>query len=177
MEKAKELFYRYHGNRFYMDHDGVGWEYDSYHVSKEQEERWTEELLSGFLTSRPRGRDAIRAYSAVTDLIGRGKRREDWDACLYYPLRAGHLDDVTILFLLPDSLRMAERAVKKRQFSREEAESYRRELERYHRLALDRAEKGTMTRAEDFERREFSDPAVVAEHLEALEKKWDGLFR
>ena len=54
-ERAKELFYRYHGNRFYMDHDGEGREYDSYHVSRETEEMWTEELISRFLESKPLG--------------------------------------------------------------------------------------------------------------------------
>ena len=43
MERAKELFLKYNGNRFYMDREGEGSEYDSYHISKETEEMWTEE--------------------------------------------------------------------------------------------------------------------------------------
>ena len=173
-ERAKELFYLYHGNRFYMDHDGEGREYDSYHVSRETEEMWTEELISRFLESKPLGKEALRSYSAVADLIRSGS--EDWEACLYYPLRAGHLDDVTVLFMLPCSFRMAETAVKKHCFSKEEADAYLQRLDTYARQVLARAENGTLTRAEDFVLQEFSDPVVVADHLKDLKNKWSRLL-
>ena len=173
-ERAKELFYRYHGNRFYMDHDGEGREYDSYHISRETEEMWTEELISRFLESKPLGKEALRSYSAVADLIRSGS--EDWEACLYYPLRAGHLDDVTVLFMLPCSLRMAEKAAGKQCFSREVAGAYRHVLDSYIRQVLARAETGTLTRSPDYVMREFSDPVYVENYLSDLKKKWDGLY-
>ncbi len=176
MERAKELFYKYRGNHFYMDHDGAGWEYDSYHVSRETEEKWTEELVSHFLASELRGREALRIYSAVTDLMKSDRSRADWDVCLYYPLRASHLDDVTILFMLPDSFRMAEKAVKQDRFSKEEAGAYLGEMDSYIRELQERAEEGTMTRADDYVLKEFSDPVYVADYLSRLKKKWEGLF-
>lgn len=113
MERAKELFLKYSGNRFYMDLDGEGSEYDSYHVSKETEAMWAEEHISRFLESKMQGKEALRAYSAVTELLKSDRRNAKWDRCLYYPLRAGHLDDVTILFMLPAGFRLAEKAAKK----------------------------------------------------------------
>lgn len=177
MDRAKELFYEYHGSRFYMDHDGAGREYDSYRVSKETEEMWAEEYVSGFLSSRLCGKEARRGYSAAADLIKCCGCGGDWYACLYYPLRAGHLDDVTVLYMLSDSFRMAEKAVKKHCFSKEEADAYLEELDGFARQVLARAGNGTMTRADDYVLQEFSDPAVVSEHLCCIRKKWEGLFR
>lgn len=177
MERAKELFLKYHGNHFYMDHDGVGYEYDRYHVPEETEKLWAEALVSDFLKSRTRGREALGVYAAVTDLLNCDRRDEDWEECLYYPLRSEHLDDAAILFMLPHSFRLAERAVKKRCFSREEADAYLCELDRYLRDVQVRAENGTLTRAEDFVMQEFSDPIYVAGYLRDLRKKWNGLFR
>ena len=175
MERAKELFYKYHGNRFYMDHDGAGREYESCHVSGETEEMWTEELITRFLESKPQGKEALRLYSAVTDMIKSDRRSKDWDSCLYYPLRAGHLDDVTILYMLPYSYRMAEKAVKKHCFSEEEAGAYLNELDKYIRTVLDRAENGTLTRSADYVMQEFSDPVYTADYLSSIRKKWDGI--
>ena len=177
MERAKELFLKYSGNRFYMDLDGEGSEYDSYHVSKETEAMWAEEHISRFLESKMQGKEALRAYSAVTELLKSDRRDAKWDRCLYYPLRAGHLDDVTILFMLPVGFQLAKKAAKKHRFSREEADAYLQELDGYIRLVRIRAENGTITRAEDYDMQEFSDPVYTAEYLDKLEQKWTGLFR
>ena len=162
VDRAKELFYRYRGNRFYMDHDGVGREYDSYHISKETEALWTEELIARLLQACPRGREALRLYAAAADLLRRGGRGKSWDACLYYPLRAAQLDDVTILYMLKSSFSMAEDAAKKKRFSAREADDYRRELETYAQSLLQRAEREALTRAKDYDQVEFSDPAYTA---------------
>ena len=181
MKRAKELFYQYHGNRFYMDHDGAGREYDSYHVSRETEKAWAEELITLFLETKMQGRTALRVYSAVTDLLNSdrhtgGRNNDNWDICLYYPLASGHLDDVTALYMLSGSFRMAETAVKKHCFSKEEADAYLQRLDTYARQVLARAENGTLTRAEDFVLQEFSDPVVVADHLKDLKNKWSRLL-
>lgn len=176
MDRAKELFLKYHGNRFYMDHDGEGWEYESYHVSKETEEMWTNELISQLLDSKYAGREALKAYSAAADLVKTDRLSGNWYACLYYPLKAGQLDDVTTLYMLKDSYRMAEGAVKKHLFTEEEADSYVKELDGYIRMVLGRAEKGEMIRSEDYVMQEFSDPVYVADYLDDLKKKWAELF-
>ena len=49
MERAKELFIKYSGNRFYMDRNGDRHEYESYSIPKETEEEWRSEYLSQFL--------------------------------------------------------------------------------------------------------------------------------
>ena len=175
-ERAKELFYQYHGNRFYMDHDGVGREYESYHISKETEEKWTEEFLDRFLEGKARGREALRDHSAAADLLRTDRKKEAWDICLYDPLRAEHLDDVTRLFMLPVSFRMAERAAAKHCFSAEEAEAYLRELANYSESVLTRAKNGTLTRAKDYVMQEFSDPGYTADYLRDMKKKWEELF-
>ena len=176
MERAKELFLKYNGNRFHMDRDGEGCEYDGYHIPKETEEMWAEEHVSRFLESETRGREAVRAYSAAAELVKSDRQDGQWDRCLYYPLKAKHLDDVTVLYMLSESFRMAERAVKKRRFSREEADAYLQALAGYIREVTVRAEKGTVTRAEDYVMQEFSDPVYVSKYLNDLEKKWRGLF-
>ena len=176
MERAKELFLNYSGNQYYMDLDGVGHEYAAYHIPRETEELWAQEYISGFLASEPQGKEALRAYSAVTELAGKDKRDGVWEKCLYYPLRSGHLDDVTILFMLPGSFRMAERAARKRGFSREDAGAYLRELDGYIRQVRKRAEAGTLTRAADYVMQEFSDPVYVEGYLNGLRKKWVSEF-
>ena len=174
-----------------MDREGEGREYESYHIPKETEAMWADELIAEFLKSEKQGKEALRAYAAVTELVNRdrtvdaGERTggdcgswEDtvWDRCLYYPLRAENLDDVTILFMLPCSFRMAEKAVKKHRFSREEADAYLQVLGGYIRQVRARAEDGTITRAADFTMQEFSDPVYVADYLNDLAEKWAGLF-
>ena len=103
MERAKELFLEYHGNRFFMDRDGAGREYDGYRISRETERMWAEEYVRDFLESEAAGREALRAYSTAADLLHGRETEEDWKKCLYYPLRSRHLDDVTVLFMLPCS--------------------------------------------------------------------------
>jgi hypothetical protein len=46
MEHARELFFRYDGSRLYMFRDDVEAEYRAFAVSREQEERWLEELTT-----------------------------------------------------------------------------------------------------------------------------------
>ena len=70
---------------------------------------------------------------------------------------------------------MAERAAKKQAFSREQAKAYLREFDSFIPQINDRAEKGTLTRAEDYVIREFSDPLYVSDYLNELREKWIGL--
>lgn len=177
MERAKELFLKYAGNRFYMDHDGEGAEYAGYHISKETEAQWAEECVTDFLTSEKPGREALREYASAAELAGRGREADHWERCLYYPLRAAHLDDVTVLFMLSVSLHMAERAVKKHAFSRGEAETYLIELDSRIRQIKGRAQEGTLTRAADYVMQEFSDPFYTADYLDGLREKWAALLR
>ena len=172
MERAKEIFLTYHGNRYYMDLDGVGSEYDRYHVSKETEALWTKECVSRALGTVLQGREALRAYAAAADLLGSDRQYADWEKCLYYPLRAEHLDDITVLFMLPVSFRMAEHAAGKKAFSRNEAQAYIKELERYSQQVRERSENGTLTRSEDYVQQEFSDPVYIAGYLDDLIQKW-----
>ena len=95
-----------------MDHNGERYEYDRYHVPKETEEAWAREYVLGFFESKARGKEALRAYSAVTVFVERDELRDFRERCLYYPLRSEHLDDVTTLFMLSRSYPMAERAAK-----------------------------------------------------------------
>ena len=174
MERAKELFLLYHGNRFYMDHDGVGAEYEAYRVSRETEEQWAEEFISAFRRSEAQGKEALRDYSCAADLV-KTDRREALEECLYYPLRSPHPDDVTRLFMLQISFRLAERARGKKRLSREDAAAYLSELERFIPGLQDRADRGTLSRSEDYVMREFSDPVYVAEYLGGIRKKWSEL--
>lgn len=176
MERAKELFLKYNGNRFHMEREGDGSEYESYHISKETEEMWTEELISSFLETKMRGMEAYRTYTSVTELLKSARKNKAWDICLYYPLRTEHLDDVTILYMLGSSFRMAEKAVKKHCFSQEEADAYLQELGQYIQSVQLRAEKGTLTRSEDYVLQEFSDPVYLADYLAGLKQKWHDLF-
>ena len=177
MERAKELFLKYGGNRFHMDREGDGAEYDSCRVPAETEELWAEEAVSRFLEGKTRGKEALRAYSLAVELLDRDRRDRDRDACLFWPLRAEHLDDVTALFMLGAGFRMAERAAAKGRFSREEAERYLSELRGYARQVRERSETGTLTRSADYVLGEFSDPVYVKQYLKDLEEKWSGLLR
>ena len=176
MDRAKELFLKYNGNRFYMDREGDGAEYDRYCVTKEMEEMWTDECICGFLESKPQGKAAVRDYSSVTELLERDVQDDRWNRCLYYPLRAEHLDDATVLYMLQASYRMAERAVKKHRFSKEECSIYIDELDEYIRAVRHRAENGTVTRSEDYTMQEFSDPVYIEGYLEDLVHKWNQLL-
>ena len=176
MERAKELFLKYSGNRFFMDREGDGKEYESYRVPKETEKAWAEEFVSSFLESGLQGKEVLRSYSAAADLVRKDMGVVTWDEILYYPLRAAQLDDVTILFMLGVSFRMAENAARKGRFSKEEADTYLCELDSYCIKAIARTEDGTMTRHEDYVMREFSDPVYVAEYLKGIKDKWKGLF-
>ena len=100
MDRAKELFLKYNGNRFFMDREGDGSEYESYRVSKEMEKEWAEEYISSFLKSGLRGREALRCYTAASELVRRDSGYKRLDALLYYPLKSVNLDDVTVLFML-----------------------------------------------------------------------------
>ena len=175
LERAKELFLAYGGNRFFMDHDGALAEYEGFRVPKETEARWAEEFLREFTETERYGKDALKAYGTAAELVKAGSRA-DWERCLFYPLRARHLDDVTRLFMLQRSFRMAETAVKKRAFSRKEAEAYLEELDGFAREIRERAEKGTLTRAEDYVMREFADAEYTAGYLDEMKRKWLGLF-
>ena len=174
-ERAKELFLAYGGSRFFMDHDGVGAEYESFRVPKETEERWAEEFIREFLETERSGRQALRDYGTAALLVRADRQTERWERCLYYPLRAGHLDDVTRLFMLQRSFTMAADAAKKHLFSPNKAAAYVRELDVFSKGIRERAEKGTLTRAEDYVMREFSEPAYTADYLDGLRKKWTGL--
>ena len=176
MERAKELFLKYNGNRFFMDREGDGKEYESYRVPKETEKAWAEEFVSSFLESGLQGKEALRSYTAAAELVRKDSENKRWDDILYYPLRAAHLDDVAVLFMLGASFRMAEYAVKKGRFSKEEAKAYLSELDSYCRNAIARAEDGTLSRSEDYVMREFSDLVYVAEYLKDIQDKWKGLF-
>ncbi|MBQ4258352.1 MAG: hypothetical protein II713_05060, partial [Clostridia bacterium] len=122
-----------------------------------------------------RGKEALRVYRAAADLLNRDGERELWEECLYYPLRTGKLDDVTVLFTLRASFDMAREAAEKGRFSGEEAGRYRQELERFSRSVLRRAENGTLTRDEDYVMREFSDPLYVRDYLRDIIERWNGL--
>ncbi len=87
-ERAKELFLKYNGNRFYMDREGDGSEYEGYHIPKETEELWAKEFIFGFLKTELKGREALRAYSTAAELLKRDRMGDRWEQCLFYPLRA-----------------------------------------------------------------------------------------
>lgn len=176
MDHAKELFFKYNGNRFYMDLNGEGHEYDKYHISRETEEKWAEEYILSFLNSKTHGKDAVRGYSAVAELLKRSIRSDLLEKCLYYPLKARHLDDISILFMLPNSFTLAERAVKKGGFIKNDAVAYIQDLDLYITQVQKRADNGTLTRNTDYGMQEFADPVYVNNYLHSLRKKWDGLF-
>ena len=175
IERAKELFIAYGGNRFYMDHDGVGEEYAAYRVTKETEERWADEFVRDFLEAERHGKDALKDYRTAAELL-RTKRLNGYlKSCLLYPIRARHLDDVTRLFMLQTSYLMAETAAKKGGLSREEIETYLQELDIFSGMIKARAENSALTRAEDFVMNEFADFEYTAGYLDDLRQKWLGL--
>ena len=175
LERARQIFLDYQGNRFYMDHDGTGAEYESYHVSKETEEAWAKEYIDHFLETRMHGKEALRNYSGGTGMLKKEKQEDEWEKCLYYPLRSEHLDDVTILYMLEDSYRMAEKAAKRNRFFKEEKDAYIQELNIFLKEVQKRVENGTVSRAEDYIVQEFSDSVYTEDYLNRLKKKWEGL--
>ena len=177
MERAKELFLYYSGNKFYMDLNGDGNEYESYRVSRETENEWRREYLDRFLEEKQYGKDALNAYLKAADFL----KSDMSDGCrediLYYPFRSGQTDDVTALFMLQAGLRLAERWSEKGHFSRSDAEAYIRALDAFTEGIMKRSEAGTMTRAEDYDMGEFSDPVYTAGYLKDLRDKWSELIR
>ena len=152
-------------------------EYDRYRVPKETEETWRREYLTQFFEQKRYGRDALGAYARAAGLLKSDRSDECWESVLYYSLRSGWLDDVTRLFMLQESFRLAERWSKKGRFSREDAGGYLQALDEFAGGVLKRAEGGTLTRAEDYTMQEFSDPAYVKDYLNDLRRKWTGLMR
>ena len=175
MERAKELFLHYGGNRYYMSLDGDENEYDRYRVSKETEEEWRREYLDRFLEEERSGRDALGAYAKAAGFLKSDRSDKCGERVLYYPLRSGRLDDVTVLFMLPHSFRLAEKWAKKGKFTRKEAGEYLKALDGFARGVQKRAEDGTLTRAEDYSALDFSDPAYVAGYLADLLDDWRGM--
>lgn len=158
-----------------MDLDGEGSEYEGYHVSKETEEMWAEEFLRDFWSREKFGREALKAYSTAVEFVWNKKLDVDWTEYLYYPLRAGHLDDVTRLFMLGTSFRMAERAAKKNRLTKDDVAAYIEELDRFIAEIRDRADRGAITRSGDYVMNEFADPEYVESYLNDFRKKWTGL--
>ena len=177
MERAKELFMQYGGNRFYMDLNGDGQEYDAYRVSGETEKEWRREYLTQFFEQKRYGREALLAYSHATDFLKSDTADDRWERVLYYPLRSDWLDDVTILFMLPISFRLAEKRAEKGKLFRSTADAYRHALDAFVQNVLKRAEAGTLTRVEDYRLQEFSDEVYAAGYLRDLQQKWTGLSR
>lgn len=174
MERAKEMFLQYGGNRYYMSLDGVEQIYNSYRVSKETEEEWRREFLDGFFEQKRFGKDALGAYRTAADLLKNdGECRERF---LYYPIRSDRLDDVTALFMLRITFRTAEKWAGKGVLSKEEAAAYLAALDRYAKDVQKRADEGTMTRSEDYTMQEFSDPVYIADYLKDLRQRWAGLL-
>jgi hypothetical protein len=76
LEIARQLFWDYACNHFYMAHDGVDAEYKQYQISSEQEHAWrveyirywTDQLSGEFLLPLQRLTDAV-AYECLPDLI------------------------------------------------------------------------------------------------------------
>ena len=174
MERAKEMFLQYGGNRYYMSLDGVEQIYDSFRVSKETEEAWRREFLEQFFMQKSSGKAALGAYrTAAVFLTGRSDHRERF---LYYPLRSDWLDDVTILFMLQTALRKAEEWGRKGKLAKEKASEYLAALNAFANGVQKRADEGTMTRSEDYAMQEFSDPAYIAAYLKDLQQCWRRLL-
>ena len=177
IKRAKELFLNYNGNRFYMDIDGTRQEYDSYHIPRETEDAWRKEYLSQFPEQKKFGKAVLRAYSKAADFLKSDMTEDCWKRILWYPLRADGLDDVTVLFMLQVSFRLAERGAEKGKISRETAEEYLHELDEFIRNVLKRAETGALTRASDYTMQEFTDEVVAADFLKDIRWKWTELIR
>ena len=176
MEQAKELFLQYGGNRFYMALNGEEHLYDGYHISKETEEMWRRAYLEQFFEQELYGREALGAYATAAGFLKHDSDEETWERFLYYPLRSARLDDVTVLFMLQISLRSAAERAKKGKLSQEEVRKYLPSLHEYAQHVQERAEAGTLTRAEDYTMQEFSDPVYVADYLEDLQRSWAAIL-
>ena len=177
IERAKDIFMKYCGNRYFMDLDGVGSEYDWYQVPKETEEEWRREYLSQFFEEKRYGKDALQSYSKATYFLESNMACDHWERVLFYPFRCDWLDDVTILFMLRTSLQFAEQQLKKGKLSGEKAAEYMHALEDLARDLQNRADAGTLTRAEDYVMQEFADELYVASYLKDLQQKWIDLSR
>ncbi len=172
MERAKEMFLQYNGNRFYMALDGEEQKYDSYQISKETEETWRREYLDQFLQKKQYGKEAYKAYASAVGFLKSDRSDEDWKRFLYYPLNSEWLDDVTVLFMLPLSFRLAKKWTKKNKLSKIETEDYLKTMDAFLEEVQKRTEAGTLTRAEDYVLQEFSDPVYVESYIKDLKKKW-----
>lgn len=177
IERAKELFIQYSGNRFYMDLNGDGYGYDRYCIPEETEQAWRKEYLSQFFEQKRYGRDALRSYAIAVDFLESDMTDDCWKRVLYYPFRSDWLDDVTILFMLPVSFRLAEKRTEKGMFSLDTADEYLHALDGFVQNILKKAEDGTLTRSRDYHMQEFSDEVYVADYLRDLQQKWTVLSR
>ena len=176
MERAKEMFLQYCGNRYYMALDGEEQVYNSYRVSKETEEAWRREYLTRFFDAKRTGKKALGAYEKAVTFLKSDRSDGNGEAFLHYPLRASGLDDVTVLFMLRGSFRLAEKWAGKGKLSREEVDSYLSAFDGFSRSVLERAEKGTLTRAAEYVMGEFADPLYIADYLDDLRKSWRKLL-
>ena len=174
-ERAKELFIQYSGNHYFMDLNGDGHEYDGYRIPKETEEEWRREYLSQFFEQKRYGKDALLSYAHATDFLKSDMTDECWERALYYPLRSDWLDDVTVLYMLPLSFRLAEKLAEKGKFSRNTADEYMHALDGFVQHVLKRSDTGMLTRARDYQLQEFSDEVYVAAYLKDLQQKWTGI--
>ena len=175
-ERAKELFLKCGGNRYYMSLNGEEHEYDSYQISKEKEDAWRREYLECFSEKKHKGKEALKAYSTATEFLKSDRSDEDWEDYLYYPLRSEWLDDVTVLFMLPVSFRLAERWNKKIKLSKENVKDYLNVLDTFVQKVQERAEDGTLTRDEDYTWQEFSDPVYLASYTADIQERWKKLL-
>ena len=168
MERAKELYLYYSGNRYYMSLNGDEKEYDSYHVSKETEEAWRTEYLTQFFEQELYGKAALGSYSKAVDFLKSDGSDACWERLLYYPLRSAGLDDVTVLYMLMLSCRLAEKMSRKGTLPEKKIREYLQALDVFVQEILKRAEDGTLTRHEDYTLQEFSDPVYTADYLNSL---------
>ena len=175
MERAKELYLHYCGNRYFMALNGDEIEYDMYHVSEVTEEAWRREFLDGFFAQKRFGKDALGSYSQAVEFLKSDRSDWCWEDVLHYPLKSDWLDDVTILFMLHRSLRLADKWARKGRLPREAAAAYLQEFDAFSQGVQQRAEDGTLTRAEDYDQYEFADPVHVADYLESLQRSWNEL--
>jgi hypothetical protein len=63
--KAKEIFFSYNGQHYFMDHDGVYDEYKKYNISEIVEKEWIEELVKLRLNEYKESSD----YKYLTPLV------------------------------------------------------------------------------------------------------------
>ena len=172
MERAKELYLQYCGNHYFMALNGDEKEYDRYRISKETEDMWRREWLDQFFEQKRYGKDAIGAYAKAVAFLKSDRSDEDGQSLLYYPLASVWLDDVTVLYMLRDSFRLAEKWAGKGKLSREDTGAYLQTLDRFIQSIQQRSEAGTLTRAVDYTQQEFSDPVYTADYLEKLRDDW-----